>query len=52
MKKKYIKPTTKLHIVVVNQMLCGSPEAPTVDNGTSYSGDGTNLGKDDLDFGW
>ena len=52
MKKRYIQPTTKLHIVAVHQMLCGSPDAPIVDNGTSYNGDGTNYGKEDEDFDW
>ena len=52
MKKKYIQPTTKLHIVGVHQMLCGSPTAPDVDGTPTNIGDGGNLGKDDFDYGW
>lgn len=49
MKKTYIQPTTKLHIVGVHQMLCGSPTVN--DEGT----DAIQLGKEeneDINFGW
>ena len=47
MKKKYIQPITKMHIVGVHQMLCGS-DPKINDEGTNAD----QLGKDDLDFGW
>lgn len=55
MKKRYIQPTTNLHVVEVHHILCVSD--PTELTGTTMDNDATdssnsdsNLGKED--FGW
>lgn len=53
MKKRYIRPTTKLHNVGVHHMLCESPNGlmGTMGEEAINSDDsGNNLGKED--FGW